>query len=163
MRSAIPFVIFPVIMLCWSSRAAIYKESGGMVVIEAEHFDKRTTNADDGHHWHIVPDDDGKDELADVGDPPFDNARDGKYIQSLPDSAGGGQNKNAPGDVGTDPVADYKVQLTAPGTYRLWLRWGGYDGSSDSIYGEIVELRDGPGGKLNDWYRFARTLTNNDF
>src|SRR4030095_15952194 len=86
-----------------------------------------------------------------------------KYIKSVPDSAGGGQNKTAPGDVGTDPAADYKIQLTTPGTYRLWLRWGGYDGSSDSIYGEIVELRDGPGGKVNDWYRFARTLANNDF
>jgi len=29
--------------------AAIYKESGGIVVVEAEHFDSRTTNADNHH------------------------------------------------------------------------------------------------------------------
>jgi hypothetical protein len=50
---------------------------------------------------------------------------------------------------------DFKVQISTPGLYRLWVRWGGYDGSSDSLYGQIVELMTpGPGP---DWYRFAQT------
>lgn len=161
-----PHLTVPIIALGLSglaSKAAIYKESGGIVVIEAEHFDSRKADATDDHHWHIVPDDDGKDTLADIGDPPIANARGGKYLQALPDSAGGGQNQNQPADVGTEPIADYKVQITTPGRYQLWLRWGGYDGSSDSMYGEIVELRDGAGGKVNDWYRYARALSNVDF
>lgn len=161
-----PLLTVPIIALGLSglaSKAAIYKESGGIVVIEAEHFDSRKADATDDHHWHIVPDDDGKDTLADIGDPPIANARGGKYLQALPDSAGGGQNQNQPADVGTEPIADYKVQITTPGRYQLWLRWGGYDGSSDSMYGEIVELRDGTGGKVNDWYRYARALSNVDF
>ncbi len=39
--------------------AAVYKEAGGRVVIEAEHFDARTTNTTDNHVWQIVPDENG--------------------------------------------------------------------------------------------------------
>jgi hypothetical protein len=42
------------------------------------------------HHWAIMPDENGKPDTA--ADPGFANARGGKYMQSLPDTAGGGQN-----------------------------------------------------------------------
>ena len=107
------------------------------------------TVAADNHHWHIVPDDDGVDQFGDSvetwgsnGGLPFANARNNKYLQVFPDSPNGGQNKNAANLVGTDAFLTYRVQINAPGTYRLWLRWGGYDGSSDSMYAEIVELND---------------------
>ena len=41
-----------------ATQAAIYKESGGRVLIEAEHFDVRTANADT-HIWQIMPDENG--------------------------------------------------------------------------------------------------------
>src|ERR1044071_4706898 len=130
-------------------RAAIYKETGGIVVVEAEHFDSRTTNADN-HHWHVVPDDNGVDFLgdspSDTGILDYANPRGNKYVQSLPDSPGGGTSYNTVPQVGQDPHLDFKVQISTPGLYRLWVRWGGYDGSSDSLYGQIVELMTpGPG------------------
>src|ERR1051325_10425828 len=94
--------------------AATYKEAGGRVVIEAEHFDSRTTNTTDKHHWAIMPDENGKpDSAADAG---YANARGGKYMQSLPDTAGGGQNNNSLAGVGIDPHLDFKVLISNPGT-----------------------------------------------
>src|SRR2546427_7022688 len=124
----------------WAS-AAIYNETGGLVVVEAEHFDARTTSAN-GHHWAVIPDESGSPDAP--ADPGFANARGAKYVQSLPDSLGGGENRNTDtSQPGTGNVIDYKVQINTVGQYRLYLRWGGYDGSSDSIYAEIVDLRDG--------------------
>src|SRR5437867_2484446 len=147
------------------SKAAVYQEIGGRVVVEAEHFDSRTVDTTDNHHWHVVPDDDTNpadpllDSPATYSEPIFVNARGGKYVQSYPDSAGGGQNKNADaGVVGTDAVLNYKVQITTTGQYRLYLRWGGYDGSSDSIYAQIVELIDGLTTGQPDWYRYAANI-----
>ena len=84
-----------------------------MVVVEAEHFDKRVADpADETHTWKIIPDED-----AGTGDAANLHARGGKYIESLPDA---GQNKNADASVvGTEPYVDYKVFIKTPGTYRL--------------------------------------------
>src|SRR5262245_56005735 len=137
--------------------AAVYKEAGGRVVIEAEHFDKRTTNTADMHHWQIVPDENGNPDTP--TDPGFNNARGGKYMQSLPDN---GQNKNTDTNVvGIDGYLEYKVQINNPGLYRLYLRWGGFDGASDSIYAQIRELMTtaAPAGPGPDWYRYGRNNT----
>src|ERR1051325_2798800 len=114
-----------------ATQAAIYKESGGRVLIEAEHFDVRTANADT-HIWQIMPDENGAPfTAADAG---FVNARGGKYMQSQPDTLGGNvANYNTVAQVGQDPHLDFKVQISNAGQYRLYLRFGGYDGSSDSI------------------------------
>lgn len=137
--------------------AATYKESGGRVVIEAEHFDARTANAD-GHRWQIVPDENGNpNSPADGG---YANARGGKYMQSLPDA---GVNYNSsPAVVAQDPHLDFKVQISNPGIYRLWVRWGGWDGASDSLYGQIVELKT-PAGSGPDWYRYSLNDNYADF
>ena len=133
-----------------AGKAATYLEIGGQVVVEAEHFDTRTVDPADSHHWHIVPDDDNSptdplmDSHTNYNETVWSNARGGKYIQSYPDSARGGQNKNNVDLVGTDAVVNYKVQIATTGQYRLYIRWGGYDGSSDSMYAQIVELIDGP-------------------
>jgi hypothetical protein len=133
--------------------ATIFKEAGGQVVIEAEHFTTRTTAAqsDDGRIWQVIP-----DEVAPpAGTPLYANARGGSYISSQPDTAGAGNNHNGATDaIDRPPFIDYKVNITTPGDYQLYMRWGGYDGSSDSIYAQIVELN------ANDprWYRYARTI-----
>src|SRR5512140_3221322 len=72
-----------------ASGAGIFQETGGVVAIEAEHFDSRAA-ATDGHTWHVAPTEDGADGM--VGAPAMSHARNGAYIQSLPDSPGGGAN-----------------------------------------------------------------------
>lgn len=138
-----------------SGQAAVFVESAGRVVIEAEHFDARQTDPGDNKHWHVVPDDNRSDFLndhpADTQVPDYTGAR-GGYIVSLPNT---GQNQNNPADVGSAPSIDYKVRITTPGEYQLYLRWAGYDGSADSIYAQIREVTDGSGGAVNDWYRYA--------
>jgi len=101
------------------AQGAVYQELGGQVVVEAEHFDSRTVDPTDNHHWHLVPDDNNSasdplmDSPATYAEPNWINARGGKYVQSYPDSAGGWLNKNTdPSVVGTDPVLNYKVQIT---------------------------------------------------
>src|SRR6266511_922926 len=148
------FYVSVLLTAATTTRAVTFLEAGGRVVVEAEHFDTRTV-AVDNHHWHVVPGDNGTDFLADspadTGVPDYLNAR-GSYITSLPNA---GQNKSGSADlVGTDPVVTYKVQITTPGEYQLWIRWSGYSGDSDSLYAQIVELIDGAGPNA-DWYRYA--------
>ncbi|HUS33956.1 MAG TPA: PA14 domain-containing protein [Verrucomicrobiae bacterium] len=139
--------------------ATIFKEAGGLVVIEAEHYTTRTTAAqsDDAHIWQVVPD----EVSPPAGTPLFTNARGNSYITSQPDVAGGGANHNVKDDaagtadaIDRPPFIDYKVNITTPGEYQLYMRWGGYDGSSDSIYAQIVELN----ATDPRWYRYARTI-----
>lgn len=118
------------------------------MVIEAEHFHERTPRSN-GDHWHVVPDDDFVDQWGDFGDPPFSNAWGGKYIQMLPDNGGG-----IDGPEG-QPWADYRVHIQTVGTYRLYLRWRGHNGNSDSMFASVVEQKDGAGGLLADWYEYA--------
>ncbi|MBI2946711.1 MAG: hypothetical protein HYY23_03635 [Verrucomicrobia bacterium] len=113
----------------WSPQAAIYNEVGGRVVVEAEHYDSLKSAQDDDHKWVVVPD------TPAIRD--FNNARGGKFLQVQPDS---GQNRNTRDYLEVGPHALYKVQITTPGVYRLWLRWSGYDDQSDSMYGRIVEI-----------------------
>lgn len=137
-----------------------YKEVAGRVVVEAEHFATRAANGSDKHHWAVIPDEIGQPDSP--AGPIFSNPR-GKYIESLPDSAGGGQNNNKTNQVGTAPYIDYKVLISTPGSYRLWLRWNGYDGSSDSMYAQILELMT-PNGPGPNWYRYiGNTSTYGDF
>src|SRR3954466_10219094 len=114
-------------------QAAVYQESGGIVVVEAEHFDSRVADpANPDHTWKIIPDED-----PGTGDAPSTNARGNKYIESLPDA---GVNNSADNSfVGIPPYVDYKVALTTIGTYRLWLRFAGWDGGSDSMYAQVLE------------------------
>ncbi|MFT5527094.1 MAG: tetratricopeptide (TPR) repeat protein, partial [Pirellulaceae bacterium] len=48
---------------------------------------------------------------------------------------------------------DYRIRIQTPGTYQLYLRAGSHSEGSDSFYVRIVELGDGPGGKIADWFR----------
>ena len=48
------------------------------------------------------------------------------------------------------------------GEYQLYTRWNGSAGGSDSVYAVIVELSDGRGGSIPDWYRYSHG-GNSDF
>lgn len=135
-----------------SSQAATYNEVGGIVVVEAEHFDSRA-DGDDGHKFVIAPDELSPDDTAArVGQ--YLNARGGKYLANVPES---GQNRNNPDAQIAGPKADYKVQINTPGEYTLYVRNTGYDGGSDSCYFSIVEISS-PG-----WFRYGPTPADGDF
>jgi hypothetical protein len=153
---SISFSLFILGVGVTSSRAAVYQESGGQAVIEAEHFDSRTTNVDN-HHWHAAPAEDVPEEVAVV----FGNARGNAYIQALPNS---GAAHNTTDTAMTDPVSNYRVFIQTPGTYQLYLRWASLNGNDDSMYGSIAEFMDGPGGAFADWYRYSEgTASPGDF
>ncbi len=50
------------------------------------------------------------------------------------------------------------MQINTPGTYRLYLRWDGNNTSgnarnqSDSLFADIMQPKDGPGGGIADCY-----------
>ena len=119
---------------------AVFFERNGQVVVEAEDFQSRTSVG--ASNWLIVP-----DETSGVAS--FSNAR-GKYIQVLPDNVL--FNGNSP-PFGHSPAVRYTVHIDTPGDYRLFARFDGFDGGSDSLYASIIELRDGVGTGQADWYR----------
>lgn len=128
----------------------VFDEAGGVVVVEAEHFSDRQDG--DPHKWLMIP-------TEDPGPSPFANARGGVYIQTLPNS--GANNNTAPAQF-NKPWVDYLVSINTAGTYRLWTRWNGYV-TDNSLYAEIVELKDGIGGTIPDWYRYGLTDTTPGF
>ena len=56
----------------------------------------------------------------------------------------------------------YRVRIGTPGEYRLYLRWDGHDANSDSVYAHLVELADGPGGSVADFYGYEIPLSLGD-
>jgi len=117
------------------------------IVVEAENFTSRVSSS--VNTWQIIPDERS-------GVVPRVGARDGKYLQTLPDSGG------ASGNPGTwvGATVTYSVFVPTSGQYRLYARWDGHDGASDSLYASILELRDGAGGQA-DWYRYSHSADAN--
>ncbi|MCP3904596.1 MAG: VCBS repeat-containing protein [Planctomycetes bacterium] len=115
-------------------------EEDGRVVFEAEEFSARSPVIS-GHEWLIVP-----QESAGVA--PRAVFRGTGYIQSLPDN-----NSNTGGLNGS--FIEYRMSIQTTGTYRLFARWDGHNGSSDSFFASIVELSDGAGGSIPDWWELV--------
>lgn len=136
-----------------------FREIGGQVVIEAEDFVERI-NRDDGHHWQIMPD--GDPEFSDVGIGNWSNWRNadsgGKYIQAVPETGLGLTNPAGNEGFAEPPIVIYPVTISTPGRYRLYVRWKGESGGSDSLYVHIVELINFPHPETGEpvgWYRLA--------
>ncbi len=143
----------------WNSSAAVYKETGGVAVINAIHFDARTGATDDDHRYAIAPDELSADEAgAQVGS--YLNARGGKYMVNLPES---GQNRNNDDLANAGPTIQWKVQIATTGEYTLYVRNTGFDGGSDSAYFSILELQTASGGAGPDWYRYNPVPADSDF
>jgi hypothetical protein len=117
----------------------VYVESGGRITGEGELYSKRTSSAS-ASRWLVIP-----DEPADLR-PTISNARAGRYVQAM---AGGVAEPLMGAGV------EYVVNISLPGTYRLFVRWDGDPSApsdSNAIYADVVELKDGPGGVVADWY-----------
>jgi len=52
------------------------------------------------------------------------------------------------------PTVDYKVRISTPGKYQLYVRAERHDDESDSLYAWVEELCDGPGGRVADRYYY---------
>jgi len=125
-------------------------DAQGRLVGEAQLY---ATRQDDGsgNGWRVVP-----DESAGAG--PHIPARYGSYIQSLPDNS-------IPGTPAGPPEIRYNIQIPAAGTYQLSVAWDGNStnvgtiGGSDSMFADIVELKDGVGGTIADWYELTNSVT----
>lgn len=117
-----------------------YTVANGLVTGEAENYHaKSPAGATLG--WREVP----TNAIVPAG-VTFENASGGLSMQ-VPNVVGSSSVDHASG-----PSIDYYIQFTLPGTYRLYLRWDGYDAASDSIYAGITELADGAGPNP-DWYQ----------
>lgn len=113
----------------------LYQETNGLVAGEAEFYHDRRLPV--GAAWEFIA----------AGTPgAMANFRSRGYMHVLPDNG-------AFFTYASGPAVDYKINIATPGAYRLWLRWSGFDGDSDSLFAGIVELADGP-GNTPDWYEF---------
>ncbi|MBI3414667.1 MAG: hypothetical protein HY043_05000 [Verrucomicrobia bacterium] len=168
--NSIKAILLALLTIGWNAKGDVYKESGGVVVIDAIHYDYHNfefTDAAIPHHFHVQPDDDGKNTpdhpWGDTPDQEFQNSRSGHYLRILPDN---GSNKgNCPTcpneNVGFPPYAEYKVDITTLGTYQLYLRQVGFDGGSDSFFAQILEFA--PPGPGPNFYRYAPDPDGADF
>jgi hypothetical protein len=93
-----------------------FQESGGQVVMEAEHFHTNVARGSDS--WS----------LASNG-----SASGGQVMQCGPDN---GTNVNT-GYVATSPELRFQVQFVTTGTYHVWMRGIGVNGDGDSCHAGI--------------------------
>jgi len=93
-----------------------FLESGGQVVIEAEHFTNRIGRA--GHSW----------EIANNG-----SASGGQEMSCNPNN---NANQNT-GYVTGAPQLDFSITFTTTGTYHVWLRGSGATQDDDSVHAGI--------------------------
>jgi hypothetical protein len=134
------------------ARAAQFVETDGLVVMEAEHY---TAKADGSTHPFVVVPSDAPF-TAGGTNAAYANARAGRFMQVQPDD---GANKgNDVSLVGTAPYLDYAVKITTPGEYQLYLRVSGWDGSSDSLYAEILSNGQRLPSPNPGWYRYGGLL-----
>ena len=148
-------VVLAVLLLHGQCEASdIFVELGGVVVGEAEAFSRRTNIGSEG--WIIKPTEVSAVDTANGG-PIISSARGGAYIQGLPNT-----------DAGFEPLVgpsvEYDLLISTPGTYQLFLRWDGADLRSqenDSLFADIIQLKDGPGG-VADHVQFSGRNDPND-
>jgi len=136
-----------------------FQESGGVVAGEAENYHSRTVLAANNATWKISP-----TEVVNPGDnaQAITNARGGQYVQALPDGGGNSGGPNNP------PTISYRVNIETAGTYQLYLRWetnANNTGASDSMFADIVELKDGTSGPntIADWYEYGHPGSDSNF
>lgn len=108
----------------------------GRFVMEAENYSIRTPG--DSTNWWEVNGGDyrfiegpGSGNIA----PTAKSGVRGNYMETLPPGASG-----APIDViYNGPTLDYKISIETPGTYRLYAKWSGRNGATDSIFATIIK------------------------
>lgn len=109
---------------CRVDNAGPHIESGGMVVVEAEHFSAEHANIENNRRWYV------QDGVASGPTPDPDGFHAGAggnaYIECLPDRRVHDEDGFPPGSFydasPSGARVDYPITFVTPGTYRAWLR-----------------------------------------
>ena len=127
-KSPVAFAIATILMLgakpMWAQQT-VFKESGGVVAVEAEHFFKQTQS--DTRAFYLTTADSTPDVKPD-GDPSHvAGASGGAYLEILPDTRRTHGDKlirgtNFSPEPGKMAVVHYKVNFTTTGKYYVWVR-----------------------------------------
>ena len=115
-----------------------YVVTNGVVTGEAENY-HATAAGTAGTFWQEIP----TNAIVPAG-VTFENASGGLAMQ-VPNVVG-----SSSVSIENGPSIDYYIQFAVPGTYRIYLRWDGYDASSDSLYAGIST--DGAFTSILDWF-----------
>ncbi len=112
--------------------ASVFIESGGVVVMEAEHYMHREPGLNGGatHSWVRV---------TDVPD-----SSNGAALEAQPNNG-----YSAAGTLDGERL-DYDIEFQTPGTYYLWVRMVGLSGNDDSIHVGFDGLPATAGGGMSD-------------
>ncbi|WP_298502700.1 DUF5060 domain-containing protein [uncultured Maribacter sp.] len=102
----------------------IHKEEKGLLIVEAEEFANQSNSS--VRKWHVISSD-FKSNLVDSDGVHAESAKGGKYIEILPDTRVTHEDKltsgvnfsNEPGELA---VVSYKVNITSPGRYYVWVK-----------------------------------------
>ena len=120
----------------------VFQESGGLVVMEAEHHFRKTARG--GHDWTVATTLSGTSGTG--------------YMQALPDTGATVARDRFRLDA---PELEYKVDFTNAGTYVVFLRGSGPDGGGDSVHvgldGEEVRFADRIGPFPTGWTWIRQT------
>jgi poly(beta-D-mannuronate) C5 epimerase len=109
-------IIAALLLLLWRTQGfAAFIETGGLVVVEAEHYESATALS--GHAW-----------IATNGVAGFVGMA---AMRVVPNSG------LTLSSVTNSPELTYLVQITNSGTFKLWVRVWGASGSDDSIYAAV--------------------------
>ena len=104
---------------------AIFQENNGMVAVEAEYFQKQTKS--ELRQWYITSENVVTNVVGDEDKQYHKGASNGSYIEILPDTrvthsdplVKGENFSNKAGELG---VLHYKVRISDPGRYYVWVR-----------------------------------------
>jgi hypothetical protein len=115
-----------------------YDPGKARFVIEAEDYSSRSNTPAAGW-WEVDGGDNALLEGPKAGQAPAAPRWDAKG--NCMEVTGGFKGGAAPTDRAEydGPYMDYIVAITKPGTYRLYVRWMGQDGSTDSLYAYILK------------------------
>ncbi|WP_202921738.1 autotransporter-associated beta strand repeat-containing protein [Anatilimnocola aggregata] len=135
-----------------------FVEAGGVISGEAERYTNRSILSSGGV-WKIAP----TEVLPGDGAVSIANPTGGQFMQALPDSTSVG-GASASGLQRTNPGLLYRMNITTPGVYRLFLRseTDTPTGNADSIYVDLVEFMNGAGG-VADWYATPTASADQNF
>jgi len=103
----------------------VFNEVDGIVAVEAEHFFMQTLT--DKRAWHITSSKSTPDLKPDADPAHTAGASGGAYVEILPDTRATHDHKmvyeeNFTDKPGALAVAHYKVNITTPGRYYVWVR-----------------------------------------
>jgi hypothetical protein len=146
----------------------IYLESNGFLKVEAEHFYKQTKS--DLRQWYIVSSD-FKTTLKE-NDPAIhvEGASGGAYVEILPDTRTNHSEKliagenfsNKPGEMA---ILHYKIRVTTPGRYYIWVRAYSTGSEDNGIHVGLDGTWPASGARMqwcpgkNSWYWDSKQRT----